>query len=48
MGWTLEYLYGLPAGTYDELIAWIKDDADRATHGEASIDMDAPDRHGHD
>lgn len=47
-GWSLEYLHNLPAGIYDELIAWINDDADRAKHGEVSIDMDAPDRHGHD
>lgn len=47
-GWTLEYLESLPAWKYEELIAWIKDEADTAKHGEASIDMDTPERHGHD
>jgi hypothetical protein len=40
-GWTLEYVRDLTVEDYDEIIQWLRDEADRAQHGEGSVDMDA-------
>ena len=40
-GWTLEYVRDLTVEDYEEIIRWLQDEADRAQHGEGSVDMDA-------
>lgn len=40
MHWTLETVRGLSVDDYDEIVAWLNDEAARAS-GEPSIDMDA-------
>lgn len=40
-GWTLDYVQSLETRTYSELAEWLNDQAERATHGEDSIDVDA-------
>ena len=42
MGWTLDQLLDLSDEDHDELIAWVKDKADRAERrGEEGTDVDA-------
>ena len=40
-GWTLDEVRNLSATDYDEIIAWLRDEADRAEHPvDDSVDMD--------
>lgn len=40
MNWTLEDVHNLECDQYDELVAWVNEQAERAEHGE-STDADA-------
>ena len=39
-GWTLETVRSLSVEDYDEIIAWLQDEADRLS-GDQSVDMNA-------
>jgi hypothetical protein len=41
-GWTLDYVRGLDASDYEEIINWLNDEAERARGDrQGSVDMDA-------